>query len=87
MNQGPRIQPVHATLLPACSIEAKLVLPGWHEPRPIGLAGGDRTDELAREHIARHIRWIEGQRRYRRYEQEQQRQAAPALAAYEPYAC
>jgi hypothetical protein len=61
------------------------------DPRPINLDGGDRTDELAREHIAKHIRWIEGriegQRRYRRYEQVRQRQAVPALAAYEPYAC
>ena len=60
-----------------------------NEPRPIKLEGGDRTDVLAREHIARHVRWlerrIEGQKRYQRYRQQQQ--AAPALSAYEEYAC
>ena len=58
------------------------------EPRPIDLDGGDRTDELARQLIARHIgrieRQIEGQRQYDRYRQQQ---AAPAVSAYEQYAC
>jgi|SRR5436305_2081609 hypothetical protein len=107
MDDVARIYAVAATLLPDCSIEVELTLPGWDEPqvtvteqsvdfltrvgstpRPVKLDGGDRTDELAREHIARHIalitRRLEGQRRYEEY---RQRQAAPALAAYEPYAC
>jgi hypothetical protein len=57
-------------------------------PRPINLEGGDRTDELARDHIARPVRQIEhrieGQQRFQRYERERR---APALADYEPYAC
>jgi hypothetical protein len=61
------------------------------EPRPINLDGGDRTDELAREHIARHVRWlerrIEGQRRLQAYELERKRQGAPMVSAYDVYAC
>ena len=69
-DDAPRIQAVSAKLLPDCSIEVGLTLPGWDEPevaitaqsldfltrvsavsRPIDLVGGDRTDELAREHL------------------------------------
>jgi hypothetical protein len=61
------------------------------QTRPIQLDGGDRTDELAREHIARHIRQIErrieSQRRLQRYEMERKRQAAPMVSAYDVYAC
>jgi hypothetical protein len=61
------------------------------EPRAINLEGGDRTDELAREHIARHIRQLErriaAQQRFQRYEQERKRQAAPMVSAYDVYAC
>jgi hypothetical protein len=107
MDDAARIYAVSATLLPNCSLQVELVLPGWDEPhltvteqhadfltrvgsqpRPINLEGGDRTDELAREHIARHIRHLErrmeSQRRLQRYEQQRR---APALAAYEPFAC
>lgn len=104
----PAIRAVSARLLPDCSIEVDVALPGWDEPqttvieqhadflyrvgatpRAINLDGGDRTDELAREHIARHIarmgRRLAGQQRYEQYRQEQR--GAPALAAYGNYAC
>jgi hypothetical protein len=61
------------------------------QPRPINLEGGDRTDELAREHVARHIRQIERRmeawQRLQRYEMERKRQAAPMVSAYDVYAC
>jgi hypothetical protein len=107
MEDDARIRPLSAMLLPDCSIEVELSLPGWDEPqlsrtdqstdfltrvgstrRPVNLDGGDRTDELAREHITRHLVQIERRlASQRRYEQYRQRQTAPALADYEPYAC